>query len=103
MSEKLEKKLKDAGGLIALRPDDLEALLDRAAEKGASKALHSMGLQDDDAPGDLRDLRQLLDTIRRTKDSALKSVVSFISKLFITALILGALVLAGGDKFLKGD
>ena len=38
---------------INLTPEELEAMLDRAARRGACEALKSMGLQDEDARRDI--------------------------------------------------
>ena len=38
---------------IKLTPDELEAMLDRAARRGAKEALRSIGLLDDDAHKDI--------------------------------------------------
>ena len=52
-----------------LTPEELEAMLDRAAKKGAAEALRSLGLQDEDAAGDIRDMRSLIDAWRMSKKS----------------------------------
>jgi hypothetical protein len=41
---------------------ELEAIIQRAAEAGAKKALRDVGLQDDDAVHDMREIRDLLDS-----------------------------------------
>ena len=52
-----------------LTEEQLEAMLDRAAKKGAAQALHELGLQDETAATDLREMRSLLDAWRLTKKS----------------------------------
>jgi len=47
--------------VVELTPDQLEDMLDRAAKKGASEALRELGLQDDSAANDIREMRGLLD------------------------------------------
>ena len=54
---------------IKLTEENLEDMLDRAAKKGASKALRELGLQDDSAANDIREMRGLLDAWRLTKKS----------------------------------
>ena len=44
-----------------LTEEQLEAMLDRAAKKGAAQALRELGLQDETAATDLREMRSLLD------------------------------------------
>lgn len=51
---------RDIGRLISLPSDEFEALLERAAETGARRALHEVGLDGTDAAEDIRDLRSLL-------------------------------------------
>lgn len=73
-----------------MHPSALEALIEKAAEAGAKKALHAVGLQDDDAAADVRDLRGLLDAWRETKATALKTIVRAMTVGFLAA-IAGAL------------
>ena len=58
-----------------MAPEELEAMLDRAAKKGASEALRSLGLHDEDAANDLRDMRSVLDAWRMTKKSIWSTTV----------------------------
>jgi len=52
-----------------LTPEQIEEMLDRAAKRGASQALRELGLQDETAATDLREMRSLLDAWRLTKKS----------------------------------
>jgi 2-iminoacetate synthase ThiH len=54
---------------INLTPDELEAMLDRAARRGAKEVLHQLGLHDESAATDLREMRSLLDTWKDTRRS----------------------------------
>ena len=58
-----------------LTSEELEAILDRAAKRGAAEALRELGLQDDDAASDLREMRSLLDAWRLTKKSIWSTTV----------------------------
>ena len=58
-----------------MAPEELEAMLDRAAKKGAAEALRSLGLHDEDAANDLRDMRGLLEAWRMTKKSIWSTTV----------------------------
>lgn len=60
---------------MPVTPEELEAMLDRAAKKGATEALRSLGLQDEDAANDIRDMRGLLDAWRLTKKSIWSTTV----------------------------
>lgn len=65
---------------------ELQHLIEQAAEAGAKKALEKVGLHDEHAGSDVKELRSLLDTWRETK----KTVGQTIARTFTTA-ILGAL------------
>ena len=73
---------------------ELEEMLDRAAKKGASEALHEIGLHDENAIHDIHELRGLLDSWRSTK----RTVGNTITK-FITVGILASLATATWFKF----
>ena len=60
---------------INLTPDELEAMLDRAARRGAREALKSLGLQDEEAHKDIIEMRSLLEAFRDTKKSIWKTLV----------------------------
>ena len=67
-----------------MTPEELEAMLDRAAKKGARAALEELGLHDDNAEKDLDDLRSLLSSWRETK----KAMWSTVVKVATTAVLL---------------
>ena len=50
-----------------LTPEELEAMLDRAASRGAKAVLKELGLNDETAAVDIREIRSLLDTWRGTR------------------------------------
>lgn len=59
----------------SLSSEQLEAMMDRAAKKGARQALCDLGLSDLDAANDIKELRGLLDSWRDTKKSIWKTLV----------------------------
>jgi hypothetical protein len=71
---------------IEMSREDLETLLEVAAERGAKKALVQVGLHDEDAMGDLRDLRGLLAAYKTVKTSILTTVGKAIAVAVIAAL-----------------
>ena len=73
----------------------LQSLLEEAAEKGAEKALARVGLGDENAGVDIRDLRDWLKACRIIKSEALKIAVSVGIKTLIMAVIIGLAYLAG--------
>jgi len=68
----------------------LEELLERAAHRGAVSALKSVGLQDDGAAGDVRDLRTLIDSWRSVKKSILHTMVKALVVFLLGILSMGA-------------
>ena len=74
--------------------EELELMLDRAAKKGATEALHEIGLHDENAIHDIHELRGLLDSWRSTK----RTIGSTVTR-FATMAILGALAASAWFKF----
>jgi len=70
--------------------EEMALMIERAAEAGAKKALRDVGLSDEDANSDVKELRNLLDTWRITKRTAVKTIVQAVTYLFLGALITGA-------------
>ena len=65
-------------------PISMEALLTRAAKMGAQEALESVGLHDESAGKDIRDLRTLIDSWRGAKTAVGQTVV----RTFTTGLLI---------------
>jgi 2-iminoacetate synthase ThiH len=82
---------------INLTPEELEAMLDRAARRGAREALKSLGLQDDDAHKDLLEMRTLLEAYRDTKKSIWQTVVR-ISTVALLSFIAASVWMQIGNK-----
>ena len=74
----------------------LDAMLEDAAERGAKKALASVGLDDEKAPEHIRGLRDLFDMYRAVRNGALKQIGQAVA-----LVIIGALVLFASQKFPK--
>jgi len=68
---------------VKLSPEELEAMLDRAARRGAKEALRSIGLLDDDAHKDITEMRSLIEAWRDTR----KSIWSTVTRLATVALL----------------
>ena len=86
----MEKFAHDAhASLLNLRPEDLDDLLTRAAERGAGRALASLGLENGHAADDIRDLRSLIDAWRSARRTALQTVVKVVTTGLLFALLLG--------------
>jgi len=54
---------------IKLTTEELEDMLDRSAKRGAKLVLRELGLQDETAAVDIREIRSLLETWRQTRQS----------------------------------
>jgi hypothetical protein len=76
----------------------LNILLERAAERGARRALESVGLHDEEAGKDVRDLRTLIDGWRTAKKTALTTITRYITLAFLGLLMLGAWSQLTGKK-----
>lgn len=76
-----------------------EAMLERAAKRGAQEALESIGLHDDSAVHDVRELRGLLDAWRGAKKTVWKTFTQAFTMLMLGALAAGTfLQIRGGGK-----
>ena len=69
---------------------EMEAMVEKAAIAGARKALREVGLSDDDANSDVKELRNLLDSFRSAKRTVGKTIVQALTTLFLAALMAGA-------------
>ena len=79
--------------MVTIPQEEFEAILERAAERGARHALANVGLDGPDAANDIRELRGLLDAFNEAKRTAGLTVV----KMLVTGLVMALLA---GD-FLK--
>ena len=64
---------------IQLTTEELEAMLDRAASRGAKQALASIGLLDDNAHKDVTEMRSLLEAWRDTRRSIWSTVIRIVT------------------------
>ena len=67
-----------------MTPEELEAMLDRAAKRGATAALREVGLHDDDARKDIQEMRSLLEAWRDTRKGVWSTVVKMSTVAIIT-------------------
>jgi hypothetical protein len=87
--------------LLNLRPEDLDELLTRAGERGAQRALASLGLENGRAAGDIRDLRGLIDAWREARRTAWQTTVKVLTTGVLAALLVGVAIklrLMGGPQ-----
>jgi hypothetical protein len=76
--------------------EELQIMLDKAAKRGAREALKDIGLLDEDAHSDMREIRSLLEAWRDTKKSVGQTIVKG-----LTMAILG--LMAAGVYMEFGD
>ncbi len=74
---------------IVLRLKEIELIIDRAAEKAAKNALINVGLADENAAHDIRDLRSLLTAINSAKRTAWQTFIRTLTMGIIMALMAG--------------
>ena len=72
--------------------EELEELLATAAGRGARQALAAMGLHDEGAADDIRDLRGLLTAWRQAKSAAWQTAVRTAVTAFLALLVTGLAV-----------
>jgi hypothetical protein len=71
-------------GNVNMTPEEFEAMLDRAAKKGARAALEELGLHDPNAEKDLEEIRNLLTSWRDTKKAIWSTVVKVVTVAVLT-------------------
>ncbi len=79
----------------------LRAIVEEASELGAQRVLGRMGLDDDNAQGDLTELRQLLRAWRDAKSTAWREAVNWIVRGALALLLVGIAVRMGAADLLK--
>jgi 2-iminoacetate synthase ThiH len=74
----------------AMSPEVIEQMIARAAKQGAREALQSVGLHDQNAGQDMKELRNLLDAWRSTKKTVWSQVVKAMTMAVLGAIAAGA-------------
>ena len=69
--------------------EELEKIISRAAEQGAKQALKDIGLSDEEAYDDVKELRGLLDAWRATKSAVGQTIAKMLTTSILTALAVG--------------
>lgn len=76
-------------GAICLRPAELQELLQDAAEEGAKRTLARLGLDDDKAVQDMREVRDVLSAWRSARRVAWETVVRAVTVALLGAMVAG--------------
>lgn len=88
----MEKETSGELARISITEIELEMMISRAAEAGARKALHDIGLHDEEAAGDVRELRDLLDAWRDARHTAWQTVIKVATTGILASLLVGAAI-----------
>ena len=91
----------DTSETLNLRPEDLDDLLTKAAERGAERCLAHLGLENGHAARDIRELRDLLDAWRDARHTVWQTAIKVITTGLLAAFIVGIamkLKLMGGSQ-----
>jgi hypothetical protein len=86
MTDSEKPKLVDS--IVIQRKEDIDDLLERAAQRGAERVLAQLGIENGHAADDIRELRGLLDAWREARRAAWQAVV----KAVVTGLLAVALI-----------
>lgn len=84
--------------IVLQRKEDIDDLLERAAQRGAERVLAHLGIDNGHAADDIRELRGLLDAWREARRAAWTAVV----KAVVTGLLAVALIGIGIKLKLMG-
>lgn len=74
---------------VTLTVEEIEAMLDRSAKRGARAALEEIGLHDHTAARDIEDMRSLLISWRETRQTVWRTMVKW-----LTTALLGFILFA---------
>lgn len=99
MTEETQPALVE--NMLLLRREDLEELLERAAERGAERCLVHLGLENGHAAKDIRELRDLLEAWRDARRTVWQTIVKVVTAGVLAALLVGAAIklkLMGGAQ-----
>ena len=72
-----------------MNDQQLQMLIEQAAELGAKRALEKVGLHDESAGTDVRELRGLLDMWRETKRGVTQTIARTFTSAILAALAAG--------------
>ena len=96
LAQLVAQAVEQGADLITLR-----AVVEEASELGAKRTLAGLGLDDDKAPGDLIELRQLLRAWRDAKASAWRAGVEWAVRGILALLLVGIAYRLGLAELLK--
>jgi len=86
--------LPDEEQMHGITKSELKILILEAAEKGSDRALARIGLHDENAVHDVKELRSLLEGWRETKSSIWRTIIRW-----VTMAVLGFIAFAVWSEF----
>ena len=86
--------LPDEEKMHGITKSELKVLILEAAEKGSDRALARIGLHDENAVHDVKELRSLLEGWRETKSSIWRTIIRW-----VTMAVLGFIAFAVWSEF----
>lgn len=100
-NDRIAKSATDTSETLNLRPEDLDDLLTKAAERGAERCLAHLGLENGHAARDIRELRDLLDAWRDARRTVWQTAIKVLTTGLLAALIVGIAIklkMIGGQQ-----
>ncbi len=94
----LNKVKKSDEGEFVLTKCELELLLEQASRQGAKMALAELGLHDENASTDIRDMRDLLNAFRMAKKDSFRILIKCLIIGFMTIVTAGFISLLGSNN-----
>jgi hypothetical protein len=79
-------------------PNNLDELLEAAAERGAKRALERIGLHDEHAGKDVNDLRTLIEGWRQAKQTVTRTIMQAATMALLGAMAFGFFLQIGDKK-----
>ena len=76
---------------------EIELLIQKAAKRGAEEALREVGLHDEEAIHDIREMRELLDAWREARRAATTTITKAVTIGLLSLLAVGAYVKGWGQ------
>ena len=92
LGKRMEELSATTESMVLLRQEDLDRMLEQAAERGAQRCLAQLGLENGHAARDIRDLRDLLEAWRDAQRTAWQTVIRVVTTGILAALLLGAAI-----------
>ena len=92
---------KSIEGNFIISKCELEQMLEQASKQGAKLALSELGLDDENARTDIKDMRELLTALRMAKKDSFRLFVRWLAIGIMTLITAGFISLLGNHITLK--